>query len=69
MLSGLATRKVQLGKTHGDGVPDFNNSYFVIRVYSDLSMMSLNHLSLLWTSVAIVLCDNISSSVTIVTIW
>jgi hypothetical protein len=47
MLSGLATRKVQLGKTHGDGVPDFNNSYFVIRVYSDLSMMSLNHLSLL----------------------
>jgi hypothetical protein len=68
MLSGLATRKVQLGKTHSDGVPDFNNRYFVIRVYSDSSVMSLNHLSLMWTSVAIVLCDSISSSVAIVTI-
>jgi hypothetical protein len=53
----------------GGGLFDFNNGHLVTRVYSGLSVMSLNHPLLLWPSVAMVLGDIISLSVAIVTIW
>jgi hypothetical protein len=41
--------------------PDFNNEHLMIRFYSDLFLMLLNHSSLLWSSVVMVL-DDITSS-------
>jgi hypothetical protein len=48
-----------------DGVLDFSNEYFVIRIYSGSLGMSSNHTP----SVATVLSDIISLSVAIMIIW
>jgi hypothetical protein len=65
----IITTTKHLCSDWGGGLFDFNNGHLVTRVYSGLSVMSLNPPLLLWPSVAMVLGDIISLSVAIVTIW
>jgi hypothetical protein len=48
--------------------PDFNNEHLMIRFYSGLFLLLLNHSSLLWSSVVMILDDIISSPIVTVII-